>query len=132
MMGAVSARRERTTEIFRSAAEMGSRMKALNIQLQTDRLSVIDAAPAVARLRALADGSHVSEGEDDGRYINVSFEVDDIAVLWAAVQKQLQADTALAAATIVVCQGQHGWDDYLLLHHFDPSEPLETIFSPRA
>ena len=33
----------------------------------------------------------------------------------------------LAAAAIIVCEGEHGWDDYLLLHHFDPAEPLDTM-----
>ncbi len=33
----------------------------------------------------------------------------------------------MARATIITCQGKRGWDDYLLLHHFDLSEPLDEI-----
>lgn len=28
-------------------------------------------------------------------------------------------------AVIAYCQGEHGWDDYLLLDHFDPTVQLD-------
>jgi hypothetical protein len=78
-------------------------------------------------LRGLADQVSVGEGHDATRYVNVNLRPADVAGLWAVVREQLQADAALAGATIVVCQGEHGWDDYLLLHHFDPSQVLDDL-----
>jgi hypothetical protein len=43
------------------------------------------------------------------------------------IRELLQADPALANIAIVVCQGERGWDDYLLLHHFDSSVPLDQL-----
>jgi hypothetical protein len=112
-----------------AAAE--SRMKVLNVQLQPDRSPTLDVSATVARLRALASDSWVSQGEDDGRHVNIGFGAADPAELWAAVQEHLRADAGLAGAAIVVCQGECGWDDYLLLHHFDPTEPLDQLSSRR-
>jgi hypothetical protein len=33
----------------------------------------------------------------------------------------------LAQAAIVVCEGELGWDDYLLLHHFNSDEELDEL-----
>jgi hypothetical protein len=85
----------------------------------------LDTLAATTRLRSLAAASWIDDGEDNGPYINIAFEATDPAGLWAAIRGQLLADPELAGATIVVCEGEHGWHDYLLLHHFDPTEPLD-------
>ena len=73
----------------------------------------------------------VREGSDEGHYTNVSYATDDLPRLWSLIKQEvLQAPTigpVLRKATIVVCQGEEGWDDYLLLHHFDENEPLDSI-----
>ena len=102
-------------------------MKVLNVQLQPDRSPTLDVSATVARLGALTSASRISESEDGGRYVNITFEAADPTELWAAVQEHLRADAGLAGAAIVVCQGERGWDDYLLLHHFDPIEPLDQM-----
>ena len=33
----------------------------------------------------------------------------------------------LARAAIATCEGKHGWDDYLLLHHYDRTLVLDTL-----
>jgi hypothetical protein len=104
-----------------------TRMKLLNIQLQPARSPGLDARAAVGRLRSLAATSRISEGEDGGLYINIGFEAADPTGLWAAIRDQLRADPALAEAAIVVCQGERGWDDYLLLYHFDLTEPVDEM-----
>lgn len=102
-------------------------MRRLNIQLQHTRSPGLDASAVVGQLRSLVAGASVRRGEDDGSYIDIGFEAADPIELWAAIREQLRTSPALAAAAIVVCQGERGWDDYLLLHHFDPSEPLDEL-----
>lgn len=102
-------------------------MKRLNIQIQPARSPGLDVAATVARLKRLAVGARVTEGEDEGPYVNVNFKVADLTGLWASVQEELRAMTELSVAAIVVCEGDNGWDDYRLLHHFDPAEPLDQL-----
>ena len=33
----------------------------------------------------------------------------------------------LASASIATCEGNRGWDDYLLLHHYDRTLDLDTL-----
>jgi hypothetical protein len=75
----------------------------------------------------LADQVSISEGEDCGRYVTVALQAADAIGLWAAIRERLHADAALSRAAMVVCQGERGWDDYLLLHHFDPSQVLDKL-----
>jgi hypothetical protein len=80
----------------------------------------------VDRLRDLAPAV-ISRGKDASRYINVGFRPADVRVLWPAVRELVRSDPELAACSIVCCEGEWGWDDYRLLHHFDPSELLDEV-----
>lgn len=94
-------------------------MKLLYVQLQPALSPHLDVEAVVARLHSLAVPSMVERGEDVGPYINVSYATADLPALWAAVWKQVRSDEALAQCAIVCCQGEHGWDDYQLLHPLD-------------
>ena len=102
-------------------------LKTLNIQIQPDRSSALDAGEAIRHLRALAADTTVSDGNDDGRYVNVGFRANDLRGLWAVISTAITEIAGLSDAAIVTCEGESGWDDYLLLHHFDPSQPLDKI-----
>lgn len=103
---------------------MDRRAKSLVVQIQPGRSPGLDAEAAVARLQAVASAS-VSRGEDAGPYINVGFQAADLSALWAAVREVVRDDAALAKCVIACCEGDRGWDDYLLLHHFDPLQSLQ-------
>jgi len=70
-------------------------------------------------------------GDDNGRYINLFVESDDAVGAWDAMKTSLLADSMVGneirTAAIVTMTGRNGWDDYLLLHHFDPIQQLDTI-----
>jgi hypothetical protein len=101
-------------------------VNSLKVQLQPARSPGLDAEAAVARLQAVAPAT-VTRGEDDGPYINVGFRSTDIGAVWAAVREQFRADPPLAQCSMAFCEGAWGWDDYRLLHHFDPAEPLDEV-----
>ena len=69
----------------------------------------------------------MTDGLDRGRYVNVAFATDDLKALWSALREEMLGVPRLAEAAIVCCEGEHGWDDYLLLHHFDPTEPIDQL-----
>jgi hypothetical protein len=102
-------------------------MKIFCIQIQPELSPGIDVEAAVAAVCRLDASARVSRGNDDGTYVNLRFEVPSAAVLWNSLQQLLKGRPELAQAAIVVCEGSYGWDDYLLLHHFDADEPLDQL-----
>jgi hypothetical protein len=100
-------------------------MKQLHIQIQPARFPGLDLTAAIDCLSRLSTEARVGRGEDHGEYVNIDYETSRLAELWILVRAELLALPGLADATIVTCEGKFGWDDYLLLHHFDPTEPLD-------
>jgi len=103
------------------------------VQLQPALVPELNVASAVEELRSLgtrnrlASRVRVSGGYDKGLYINVDYDSGNVKRLWGRLQRKLRADDRLAQCTIVCCQGKAGWDDYLLLHHFDSDVPLDEL-----
>jgi hypothetical protein len=57
----------------------------------------------------------IQKGDDYTNFL-IPFEV------WENAQFKLKS---LKIKMIVVCEGERGWDDYLLLHHFDKRQKLD-------
>ncbi len=114
-------------------------MKCLNVQLQLGRrsgdaavhaddgTSHVDAIIAIATKQVPDAAFDVQRGEDDGHYININFDTNNIVTLWGAIGEFVSSDPLWASATIACCEGENGWDDYLLLYHFDETEQLDTL-----
>ena len=114
-------------------------MKCLNVHLQparrsggcaahaNDGASHVDAIIAIATEQAPDAAFDVQRGEDNGLYININFDTNDIVSLWDAIGELVSSDPLWASATIACCEGDNGWDDYLLLYHFDDTEQLDTL-----
>jgi hypothetical protein len=102
-------------------------MGVVHVQLQSDRLPTDDVAGAIDLLLAVDRTARVTSGEDDGQYVNFEFKSDDPAALWRAIRALLAMHRFLAPVTIVTCEGRHGWDDFLLLHHFDGTLTLDEL-----
>jgi hypothetical protein len=111
--------------------------KTLTVQIQPDLLTSIEAESIVQLLEGLAkknphvSSSHTSRDKDTGRYINVQFVSDDLHELWTTIRQALfihnSASAEIKKATVIVCTGKSGWKDYLLLHHYDSSEHLDSL-----
>ena len=112
-------------------------MRVLNVQVQPARSRSLDIEVVQRSLRALGARKPLvssfweSAGWDDGRYINFNYRCTNrnLGQLWTTLRRGALGRSAFAkhlrAASIVVCQGSRGWDDYLLLHHFDRTVPLD-------
>jgi len=101
--------------------------KTLAVQIQPGRSPMPNCSEMVALLHGLSEGSGTNEGDDEGQYINVYLKAVDVRGVWLQVQRLLSENPEFASAAIVTCQGDSGWDDYLLLHHFNPAEPLDAF-----
>jgi hypothetical protein len=112
-------------------------MNTICLQVQPNRARDID----MHRVRELCEFAASSEkyvskfavfeDKEKGSYINFMFETTKLQKTWNLLQDMLFKDEklglVLSQASIVVCEGKDGWNDYLLLHHYDPTEKLDNI-----
>ena len=113
-------------------------IKALSIQLHPRRASGID-IPAIQEAFDALTGlplvvrHQFNHGHDKVEYFNFTFGTEDLPALWREVQARLYADPQLgawmSAASMAMCEGPNGWDDYLLLYHFDPAVERDALES---
>jgi hypothetical protein len=62
-------------------------------------------------------------GFDEHAYVKLWFETEYPKLLWQGLNARLYSAGALGklmrTASIAMCEGRHGWDDGLLLYHYD-------------
>lgn len=112
-------------------------MSDLCIQIQPNRAPNLDLSAVrhhcdlLAAKEPLVHRVDFVEGDDDGPYLNLMFETNKLQALWNLLQQQFYQDSTmgahLARASIVTCEGDQGWDDYLLLHHYDRTLRLDKF-----
>ena len=102
-------------------------MKKLKIQIQLERNSCVDESAIIGLLKNYDYDPDIKKGNDSGEYINISVKTGDLLTLWVKIKAYLKNNECLSQTSIITCEGSHGWDDYLLLHHFDTKEETDTI-----
>jgi hypothetical protein len=89
------------------------------------------ACESIAADRVLVRRFQITDGTDQHRYVNLMFATDDLRRLWRLLGQRLYHSAELGgpmrASSMAMCEGQHGWDDYLLLYHFDPAVPRDVF-----
>ncbi len=111
--------------------------RILHIQIQPGRAKSIDmvslykAFLGIATDNPIVTGHRFRNGNDDGDYYNFDFDTPRPAALWdlirAAVYEAPAFKESIYLSTMAICTGRHGWKDYLLIHHWDPSEDLDEV-----
>lgn len=109
-------------------------MTDLCLQIQPGRTHGIDPAEVgrVAESLGAASGlvSRFAIVSGEG-WTNLMFATQQPAILWGLLWRELFGRAAFAErlreCSMAVCEGSHGWDDYLLLHHFDRALPLDQL-----
>lgn len=106
-------------------------MRSLSVQIQPNRSPGIDmlqisaAFEEIARLCAVVEKHEFSSGEDQGPYFNFTFGTKDASTLWTLLQDRFYSRGEfgfhMRRASMAMCSSEAGWDDYLLLFHFDPA-----------
>jgi hypothetical protein len=90
---------------------------------------VIDKVVCVVR----EGGGNIGEqsiSEEGGEVVaTINAEVADADLFWRSTKSKLLAASrgAHLKGMIVVCEGERGWDDYLLLRHFDKSQKIDRL-----
>lgn len=110
------------------------------IQIHPDRSRDLDLARVLSVCERLADDKDLvrrfafverpGEGSEP-RHVNLIFDTDRPADLWLCLRGRLYRCPALGRAmqmsSMAMCEGEHGWRDYLLLYHYDPREQLHSL-----
>ena len=65
-------------------------------------------------------------------YLNVTYDVLDLKAFWDLAKTQWlcdenEAQRLLADSLIVVAEGEHSWDDYVILYHFDKTVDVDKM-----
>lgn len=102
-------------------------MKYLNIQIQPERNNSIDESIVIEYLKENGYAPEVAEGNDSGKYININVKTNNLKALWVRIKIYLENNNNLYQSSIITCEGNQGWDDYFLLHHYDTNEKTDAI-----
>jgi predicted RNA binding protein with dsRBD fold (UPF0201 family) len=98
------------------------------IQFQPDRVPA-DETRVRQAFRDVFPDAKIVVGEDKGRYENIMFDAaspDEALLKIRTVLRSATVGNAARSSCIVTCEGEHGWDHYLLLHHYDRTQVLDA------
>lgn len=106
-------------------------MRCLSIQLETVRDDRCDPEELLVLVRAAGRYPEVDDVEGDGRFVNLNFFTEDAPLLWMQLQACIDAAPHVRAwldnVATIVCEGEEGEKEYLLLAHYDDSEILDSL-----
>ncbi|CAN5130636.1 hypothetical protein BH11PSE11_BH11PSE11_34200 [soil metagenome] len=113
-------------------------MRALNIQIQTTLEPTLDVArirailDELSNLKPLVNSAIRDEGGEHGLFLNYTFETADIFTLWEQVQNRLLSAPGLGeqlrnCATVIAAREGAGFENYLLLQHFDSGLEVQAL-----
>jgi hypothetical protein len=107
-------------------------MRMIHVQVQPQRSNRLDVSAVNAALRRVAKNKALvrrfrfEDGNDEGGYMNFNFVTAKPAQLWQVLRLGPFRSSVLRSASMVICEGENGWDDYLLLHHWDRRLKLDS------
>ena len=112
-------------------------MRTLHIQVQPGRAQSLDVVRLRREFQAIATGNvlvvgyRFSNGKDEGEYFNFDFDTPQPAALWSQIQETVYDASPFGQdvrqSSMAICTGHNGWEDYLLIHHWDPSENPDEV-----
>lgn len=105
-------------------------MRTLTIQVQPNLAPRMEIASIKEHFQALSDNGDIVNhfefvsGDDDGPYLNFTYYTTEPASLWQKIQVKIydndEIGQTIRESSMAMCSSEEGWDDYLLLFHFDP------------
>lgn len=106
-------------------------MKCISVQFHPARDPRYDLDDLLALVRAIGRYPEVDTDEGDSENVNLNFFTEDIRRFWNDFEKGVLLHRELGEwvknTTVVVCEGDEGWDSYLLLWHYDENEVIDPL-----
>jgi hypothetical protein len=109
-------------------------MKNLVVQIHPNRVvdeNINSALEVFQSVKNRMESETIFDVEKQTEFVNIHFSSSDVKNLWRTLSPfflgENDALKSIRKGTIVVCQGEVGWEDYLLLYHFDKTESLDQL-----
>ncbi len=97
---------------------------SISLKLGGDSLKKEEALNVI---RASGFLPEISDEAKNGDYVNLIFKVSDKKGALELLHQNYLSISYFANNSIIVCEGDNSWDDYLLLYHYDKSEELNFL-----
>lgn len=106
-------------------------MKCIIVQVHSHKNTQYTLDECLQAIRSTGRHPEVEPEEETPSIVNLNFFTEDAKVFWEEFQQATLTDSACGAwlkeVAIIVCEGEYGWNDALLLAHFEASEALDTL-----
>ena len=100
------------------------------MQVQQKLDQAFTAEDAVLAAKNIGRYPEVDIDEKDSSIVYLNFFTEEPQQFWddfkGGVLNHDKIGTWLKSVSIIVCEGENGWNDEKLLHHYDDSEPLDS------
>ncbi|NTV30027.1 MAG: hypothetical protein HGA80_08120 [Candidatus Omnitrophica bacterium] len=116
--------------------------RILNIEIHPEKMNNFDKKMLIGAFKnydkesAFVQDRKITCQGNKNAYISVSFRTNKLAMLWLDIQANLMkkgiSGMPIKDASIIVCEGEKSWDDYLLLHHYDQKVKLDKLTKMRT
>lgn len=106
-------------------------MKCVSVQIHPANDGSYEVDDLLALVRSIGRYPEVDSDEGDSHSVNLNFFTEDLQRFWREFQEGVLNDAALGPwvrkTAIIVCEGDQGWDDYLLLWHYDQTHTADRL-----
>lgn len=107
-------------------------MQSISIQIQPESLASFDRSAFLAQVRAVGRAPEIDEFTEKGKtYLNYTFFTEFPKALWQDLQQALyqhaEYSAVIAPISIAACEDESHPQGYLILHHFDSTEKVDTL-----
>lgn len=106
-------------------------MKCFIIQIDPSRDTSYSIEAFTRLVREQDKFPEVEADYENSALTNLNFFTEQPTEFWQYLQANIIQHPDCAAwlkqVAVVVCEGEHGWNDALLLAHFDSNEALDTL-----
>ena len=106
-------------------------MKCLVIQLHPSMDTSFTEQDVIKLVRSVGRFPEIDIDDEQDNLINLNFFSEDLPLLWADLKAGFETNKDLgnwiSKVAIIACEGEDGWDDALLLAHYDKSELLDEF-----
>ena len=79
-------------------------MKSIQIQIQPELSNAVNPEEVVSSLKGNGYFPQVTEGTDEGKYINILVSSSNTAELWKTIKSILNKSKELKSSSIVICE----------------------------
>jgi hypothetical protein len=106
-------------------------MLCISVQFHPSRDNRFHLEDLLDLVRSVGRYPEVDKDESDPESVHLNFFTEDIRLFWSDFEQGVLNDPVLGSwvknTTIIVCEGDQGWDNYLLLWHFDKDETFHSF-----